>query len=115
MAAARSTKTTNGQLRGIRVLVAGAGRAGLSADRDLEALGATTIVVEARDRVGGRVWTWRDGFHGGQHAEAGADLIESTQEALMALARDLNIPSARILKGGFGYYGADERGRVRHQ
>jgi monoamine oxidase len=115
MAAARSKKTSSGPLRGTRVLVAGAGLAGLAAARALEALGATTVVVEARDRVGGRVWTWRDGFHGGQHAEAGADLIESTQEALMALTRDLDLPSARILKGGFGYYGTDERGRVRPQ
>jgi monoamine oxidase len=97
------------------VLVAGAGLAGLAAARDLESRGATTVVIDARDRVGGRVWTWRDGFQDGQHAEAGADLIDSTQEALIALARDLNLRVARILKGGFGYYGVDERGRLRPQ
>jgi monoamine oxidase len=113
--AARSKKRPSGPLRGIRVLVAGAGLAGLAAARDLESLGATTIVVEARDRVGGRVWTWREGFHAGQHAEAGADLIDSTQKALISLARDLDLRIARILKGGFGYYGVDERGRVRPQ
>ena len=37
-------------------------------------------MVEARDRVGGRVWTIRDGFRQRQHAEAGADLIEGEQE-----------------------------------
>ena len=63
-------------LRGVTVIVAGAGLAGLSAARELEARGASTIVIEARDRVGGRVWTMRDGFAGRQHAEAGADLIE---------------------------------------
>ncbi len=58
-------------LNGVSVLVAGAGLAGLAAARDLTALGASVTVVEARDRVGGRVWTIRDGFKDGQHAEGG--------------------------------------------
>ena len=39
------------------VIVVGAGLAGLVAARDLVAAGRRVIVVEARDRVGGRVWT----------------------------------------------------------
>ena len=39
-------------------------------------------VVEARDRVGGRVWTLRDGFASGQHAEAGGDIIDQFAETL---------------------------------
>ena len=54
-----------GILRGVEVIVAGAGLAGLSAARELEARGAATTVIEARDRVGGRVWTMRDGFAAG--------------------------------------------------
>jgi polyamine oxidase len=42
---------------GPRVIVIGAGIAGLSAARDLAAAGATVIVLEARDRIGGRVHT----------------------------------------------------------
>ena len=42
---------------GPRVIVIGAGIAGLSAARDLTAAGATVIVLEARDRIGGRVHT----------------------------------------------------------
>ncbi|HKA39928.1 MAG TPA: NAD(P)/FAD-dependent oxidoreductase, partial [Burkholderiales bacterium] len=44
-------------LNGVSVLVAGAGLAGLAAAHDLTARGATVTVVDARDRVGGRVWT----------------------------------------------------------
>jgi monoamine oxidase len=97
-------------LSGVRVLVAGAGLAGLAAARALEADGAEVDVVEARDRVGGRVWTIREGFAGRQHAEAGADLIESNQEAVVTLARELRLPATKILKRGFGYFGTSKRG-----
>lgn len=93
------------------VLVAGAGFAGLAAACALTADGARVTVIDARDRVGGRVWTIRDGFLNGQHAEGGADLIESDQAAVIGLARELNLPLAPILKGGFGFYGANARGR----
>jgi monoamine oxidase len=96
----------------IRVLVAGAGLAGLTAARALESAGAEVIVIEARDRVGGRVWTLRDGFRFRQHVEAGADLIESDQTALLALARELGLEPTPILRRGFGYYGTDRRGRL---
>ena len=48
-------------LKGTKVIVLGAGLAGLAAARDLEADGATVTVVEARDRVGGRVSVSRKG------------------------------------------------------
>jgi monoamine oxidase len=100
------------ELRGIRVLVGGAGLAGLSAARDLESRGAHATVVDARERVGGRVWTLRDGFADAQHVEAGGDLIDSDQKSVVALARELDLPLVRILKKGFGYCGTDRAGRV---
>jgi protoporphyrinogen oxidase len=42
------------------VLVIGAGAAGLAAARTVVAAGVDVIVVETRDRVGGRVWTIRN-------------------------------------------------------
>ena len=100
-------------LAGKSVVVAGAGLAGLSAARELEARGAAVTVVEARDRVGGRVWTLRDKFAARQHAEAGADLIEGEQAHVLELAKALGLQPVRILRDGFGFYGPDARGRRR--
>ena len=55
------------------VLVLGAGVAGLKAGRDLRDAGLRVVVLEARDRVGGRVWTDRDLA---EHAvELGAEFV----------------------------------------
>jgi monoamine oxidase len=102
-----------GRLSGTNVMVAGAGLAGLTAARLLEADGAQVVVVEARDRVGGRVLTIREGFAKRQHAEAGADLIEGSQHEVLDLARELRIQTERILRTGWGFYGADGQGRRR--
>src|SRR5213593_3136849 len=100
-------------LRGVSVLVAGAGLAGLAAAHDLMTMGAEVTVVEARDRVGGRVWTIRDGFVESQHAEAGGDMIDESQEEIRALAGALGLKLSRILRGGWGYARADASGRPR--
>jgi monoamine oxidase len=102
-----------GPLAGVSVLVAGAGLAGLAAARDLAALGADLTVVDARDRLGGRVWTIYDGFAEGQHAEAGGDLIYESQDEIRNLCRELGLKLTRILRGGFGFAGSDAAGRPR--
>jgi len=100
-------------LDGASVLVAGAGLAGLAAARDLTTLGAAVTVVDARDRVGGRVWTIRDGFAEQQHAEAGGDMIDEEQSEIRLLAEALGLKLTRILRSGFGYVRNDASGRPR--
>jgi monoamine oxidase len=106
-------RVTSRELSATHVIVAGAGLAGLTAARDLEAAGARVTVVEARDRVGGRVHTLRNGFSDRLHAEAGADLIEKDQSFVLELARAANLKPIRILRDGFKFYGTAAGGRRR--
>ena len=89
----------------------GAGLAGLTAAHDLERAGAEVTVLEARDRIGGRVYTLRDGFAEGQHVEMGADLIEEDQTDLLNLIEEFELEKVRILRAGWGFYGTTRSGR----
>ena len=71
------------------VLVVGAGLAGLTAARDLMAAGRSVLVLEARDRVGGRVVN-RD-IGGGKIVEMGGQYVGPTQDRLLALAAELGV------------------------
>jgi monoamine oxidase len=100
-------------MRGTSVLIAGAGLAGLTAARELTKKGAAVTVIDARDRVGGRVLTVREPFLYGGHAEAGADLIDESQAEIFALIADVGLRTASILPGGFTAVRQDGRGRRR--
>ena len=76
-------------------------------------MGADVTVVDARDRVGGRVWTIHEGFADRQHAEGGGDLIDEEQKEIRELAASLGLQFARILRGGFAYARPDVSGRPR--
>jgi len=98
------------RLRGTSVVVAGAGLAGLAAAWRLQSWGCDVTVLEARERIGGRVWTIRDGFAHGQHAEAGADMIDAGQATIRTLVHDLGLETVPILRDGFASYRLDEDG-----
>ncbi len=72
------------------VVVVGAGLAGLICARRLQQLGFRVTVLEARDRVGGRVLTFRE-FDGGRYAEAGAEFIAAHHQQMLGLLRQLRI------------------------
>jgi len=67
--------------RDCEVLIVGAGYAGLSAARALTRAGVDVLVAEARDRVGGRVWTRSTTTgalidHGGQWIGPGQEQLQ---------------------------------------
>jgi monoamine oxidase len=71
------------------VAIVGAGLAGLVAARRLVAAGKRPLVVEARDRVGGRLLNEEIGD--GKVVEVGGQWIGPTQERLAALAAELGV------------------------
>src|SRR6478672_3362075 len=87
------------------VIVVGAGLAGLTAALDLVEAGWEVVVLEARDRVGGRVHPVRgEAFSGGLHAEAGGESIDVDHTDLLDLLDRFGLstedrPSDKILDG----------------
>lgn len=71
------------------VVVIGAGLAGLRCATDLVAAGRDVVVLEARDRVGGRVHSHT--FEDGQVCERGAEFIDGNHTEVLALADELGL------------------------
>lgn len=91
-AAARKRKTAD-------VVVIGAGFSGLSAARDLVAKGHKVIVLEARDRVGGR--TQNASIAGGKAiAEVGGQFVGPTQDRILALAKAVGVKTFPVFNTG---------------
>ena len=79
-----------------RVVIIGAGLAGLAACYQLAQAGHDVTVLEARTRAGGRVHTLREPFADGLHAEAGAMFIPDSHDLTMHYIRLFRIPLAPI-------------------
>jgi monoamine oxidase len=82
------------------VVVVGAGLAGLTAARDVQAGGASAVVLEARDRVGGRTLNERVGDGDTDVVEVGAQWIGPTQDRLAALAKSLGVETFPTYEDG---------------
>lgn len=89
--------------QGTKVIVVGAGLAGLTAAVKLKEAGAKVSLIEARDRVGGRVLTIRGAFAQGQHAEAGGDFIDEGQHEIKRLVEEQGLTICSILRQGFAF------------
>jgi monoamine oxidase len=80
-------------MRDADVVVVGAGLAGLAAARALAAAGRDVVVLEGRDRVGGRTLNERVGDGDADVVELGGQWVGPTQHRLLALARELGVPT----------------------
>lgn len=74
-----------------KIIVAGAGLAGLVAAHELTQAGQEVAILEARPRPGGRVLTLREPFPDGLHAEAGASRIHATHDLTLKYARSFGL------------------------
>ena len=81
----------------VDVLVIGAGLAGLRAGVDLADAGRDVVVVEARDRVGGRVWS--HAFDNGQWCERGAEFIDTDHAVVLDLVTELGLRLTDVRSG----------------
>src|SRR5919204_3564283 len=80
-----------------RIVVVGAGLAGLTTAYRLKQAGYSAQVHEASDRVGGRCWTIRGAFADGQLAEHGGELIDQGHTEIRQLAQELGLNLDNLL------------------
>ena len=93
------------------VVIVGAGATGLTAAKSLVDAGRDVVVLEARDRVGGRLLTeQRDGHY----VELGGQWLAPYQDQALALAEELGIESFLRPTGGSDVYVALDGTRSTH-
>jgi monoamine oxidase len=82
-----------------RIIIVGAGIAGLVAAYELVRAGYDPIVLEARPRVGGRIHTLREPFSHGLYAEVGAMRIPKTHDLTIAYCEQLKLKLSPFTMG----------------
>jgi monoamine oxidase len=82
-------------MRRLDLVIVGAGAAGIAAARDLHDQGVRFVVLEARERIGGRVWTHRDP-RTPVPIELGAEFIHGSAEEIENVLRDARLPVVDI-------------------
>ncbi|HYJ50749.1 MAG TPA: NAD(P)/FAD-dependent oxidoreductase [Microbacterium sp.] len=90
------------------VVIVGAGAAGLTAANELRKAGLSVAVLEARDRVGGRLWT--DVIEGAM-LEIGGQWVSPDQDALIETLADLGLETYERYREGDSVY-VDEAGKL---
>lgn len=82
----------------VDVVIVGAGLAGLTAARKLAAHGVDVVVLEARDRVGGRTSTKQT--TDGTYVDLGGQWVGPTQDRIMALADEVGVKTFKTYNEG---------------
>jgi monoamine oxidase len=101
----RSSRHRRPRPRRADAIVVGAGFAGLTAARRLARSGRSVILLEARHRVGGRVWNHELG--GGKVSERGGTFAGPTQDHILALARAYGVDTFPTYDTGDNVYIVD--------
>lgn len=111
---ARATAATlQGSLpTSVDVVVVGAGLSGLVAARQVARSGRSVLVVEARDRVGGRLLNHT--LATGQVIEAGGAFVGPTQNHILALAEELGVATFPEYVAGKNVYDSQLLGRIKY-
>lgn len=79
-----------------RVIIAGAGLSGLSAAYELSLRGFEVTILEARDRIGGRIFTLREPFIDGQYIETGGEILGDGYKRFLSYADKFGIKYSEI-------------------
>ena len=74
-----------------RIIVIGAGLAGLSCAYELNQAGFNVILLEARSRPGGRVRTYRDSFADNLYAEMGAEYVDANDKFVREYCKEFDL------------------------
>jgi monoamine oxidase len=74
-----------------RVVIVGAGIAGLHCAHVLKKAGITASVYEAADRVGGRMFTKTDLLNPGQTVELGGEFVDTSHADMMSLCKEFKL------------------------
>jgi monoamine oxidase len=90
-----------------RVIVVGAGIAGLAAAQQLTAYGFDVTVLEARDRVGGRMWSGTNDT--GTTLDFGANWIHGYQPEFEQFVASMGVAQANTDFTAMRFYGARQR------
>ena len=87
-----------------KVVIVGAGLAGLSAGYELLRAGHEPVILEAQQRVGGRIYTMREPFARGLYGEAGAMRIPRSHELTMAYIDKFGLHTSEFPMGNPNAY-----------
>lgn len=99
---ARASELPASQALEVDVVIIGGGLAGLSAAKDLVAGGKSVVVLEARDRVGGRAWT--EQVPGGGWVDMGGQWVGPAQDRMQNLLAELDLETFPALKPGDAWF-----------
>lgn len=96
-----------------KIIIIGAGIAGLSAGYELTQLGHQVTILEAQARPGGRIQTLREPFADGLYAEAGAARIPDNHDLVLKYVKLFGLPLEPMYPSQLSALIADGRGMKR--